>query len=203
MSARITDAALISNGARFTGSSRVDVPITSRDLEGQEFDLAGTRIELTGFTGPGEAKVAGSRVSAAPAWTRLAGHDRDPGRSLHLVEPATAEGQFTLHLSDSAPLVALYATRKDLPRWVERLLQEPDVRATGRFAYRRPELTIEALKARFEHWGFEADLELGKNHKRGLLLLEWRKLALGVRMEGEKRDFKLTGAREWFAQEKL
>jgi len=119
------------------------------------------------------------------------------------VEPATAEGQFTLQLSDSAPLVQLYATRKDLPRWVERLLEEPDVRATGRFSYRKPELRIEALKARFEHWGFEADLELGKDRRRGLLLLEWRKLALGVRMEGDKRDFKLTGARKWFEQQKL
>ena len=178
--------------------------MTSRDLAGRRFDLAGTRVELTGFTGPGAAQKSPKRGTARPP-AGLAGGARSRPRSLslHLVEPATAEGQFSLHLSDSAPLVQLYATRKDLPRWVERLLEEPDVRATGRFAYRKPELTIEGLQARFEHWGFEADLELGKDRRRGLLLLEWRKLALGVRMEGEKRTLKLTGAREWFAQQKL
>jgi hypothetical protein len=203
VSARITQAALISNGTRFTGAVAFDIPIASRDLTGRRFDLAGTRVELTGFTGPGEKKVAESPAPTSPGGPGWRGTIEAPVALLHLVEPATAEGRFSLHLSDSAPLVALYATRKDLPRWVERLLQEPDVQATGRFAYRKPELTITALKARFEHWGFEADLELGKDRRRGLLLLEWRKLALGVRMEGEKRDLKLTGAREWFAKEKL
>ncbi len=203
LSARITQAALISNGARFSGAVALDVPITSRDLAGRRFDLAGTRVELTGFAGPGEANATGPRDSGAPGGPGWRGTIETQVARLHLVEPATAEGQFTLQLSDSAPLVALYATRKDLPRWVERLLEEPDVRATGRFAYRKPELRIEALQARFEHWGFEADLELGKDRRRGLLLLEWRQLALGVRMEGDKRDFKLTGAREWFAKEKL
>jgi len=203
LSARITQAALISNGARFSGAVALDVPITSRDLAGRRFDLAGTRVELTGFTGPGEANATGPRDSGAPGGPGWRGTIETQVARLHLVEPATAEGQFTLQLSDSAPLVQLYATRKDLPRWVERLLEEPDVRATGRFSYRKPELRIEALKARFEHWGFEADLELGKDRRRGLLLLEWRKLALGVRMEGDKRDFKLTGARKWFEQQKL
>ncbi len=203
VTARITQASLISNGARFTGALAFDMPITSRDLTGRRFDLAGTRVELTGFTGPGEPKVAESQDSTAPGGLGWRGTIEAQVARLHLVEPATAEGEFTLQLSDSAPLVQLYATRKDLPRWVERLLEEPDVQATGRFAYRKPELTIEALKARFEHWGFEADLELGKDRRRGLLLLEWRKLAVGVRMEGEKRTFKLSGAREWFVKEKL
>ena len=203
VSARITDAALISNGVRFTGALVFDVPVTSQDLRGRRFDLAGTRIELDGFTGPGEPRVAETKGRAAPGGPGWRGTIETQVAAFHLVEPATAEGRFTLQLSDSAPLVALYATRKDLPRWVERLLEEPDVRATGAFTYSKPELRIEKLRARFEHWGFEADLELGKDRKRGLLLLEWRKLALGVRIEGEKRDFKLTGAREWFAREKL
>lgn len=203
VSARITQAALISNGARFTGALALDVPIVSRDLAGRVFDLAGTRIELTGFTGPGEGKSTGPQDPKAPGGTGWRGTIETPSALLHLMEPVSAGGQFTLQLSDSGPLVQLYATRKDLPRWVERLLEEPDVRATGRFSYRKPELAIEGLRARFEHWGFAAHLELGKNTRRGLLLLEWRKLAVGVRMEGEKRTFKLAGAREWFAREKL
>lgn len=203
VSARISQAALISNGARFTGALALDVPITSRDLAGRGFDLAGTRIELTGFTGPGESQANGSADPKAPGGPGWRGTIEARSAHLHLVEPASAEGDFTLQLSDSAPLVQLYASRKDLPRWVERLLEEPDVHATGRFSYRKPELTIEDLRARFEHWGFAADLELGRDRKRGLLLLEWRQLALGVRMEGPQRDFKLTGAREWFAKQKL
>jgi len=198
VSARITQAALISNGVRFTGDLAIDLPAESQDLAGRRFDLTGTRIELTDFTAP--AAPPNPETPGSAAWR---GTIELQDTHLHLVEPASAGGKFTLQLSDSAPLVQLYASRKELPNWVERLLEEPDVRASGTFAYRRPELRLEKLRARFEHWGFEADLELGKNHKRGLLLLEWRKLALGVRMEGEKRDLKLTGAREWFATEKL
>lgn len=203
VSARIEDATLVSNGVRFTGALAIDVPVASPDLKGRKFDLAGARIELTDFSGPATARATESGIAGAPDPPGWRGTIEARSALLHLVEPASAEGLVTLRLSDSAPIVQLYASRKELPKWVERLLAEPDVLANGSFAYRKPELRIEGLHSRFEHWGFEADLELGRNHKRGLLLLEWRKLALGVRMEGEKRDFKLTGAREWFAREKL
>ena len=198
--ATITEAAMISNGVRFTGTLRLDVPIVSHDLAGRVFDLAGTHLELTDFRGP-----AGGSPEAAPAvaepgwWGRV-----DVGRAtLRLTEPPIAEGELTVHLRDSVPLVELYASRQDLPAWVEKLLVEPDVVAAGSYSYSRPELTIRDLRARFEHWGFTADLELGKERRRGLLLLEWRKLALGVRLEGDQRTFKLAGARDWFAKEKL
>lgn len=204
--ARLTDAALISNGVRFTGGLELDVPITSTDLTGRKFDLSGARIGLTDFRSPtpppppSHSTPPNTAPPAAPGWW---GRIKVASAELRLVEPPTAQGKFVVHLRDSVPLVELYATRKELPKWVERLLEEPDVQATGSFAYRKPELTIQGLKARFEHWGFDADLELRKDRRRGLLLLEWRKLALGVRIDGDQRTYKLVGAREWFAKEKL
>ena len=203
VTARITDATVVSNGVPFTGAMKLDVPITSTDLTGRKFDLSGTRIELTNFQTPGLPKSPDgpdAKPLSAPGWWGRVELSR---AELRLMEPTTAAGAFIVHLRDSVPLVRLYATRKDLPKWVERLLEEPDVRATGSYTYRMPELTIESIQSRFEHWGFEAKLELRKDRRRGLLLLEWRKLALGVRMEGAQRTFKLTGAREWFAKEKL
>jgi hypothetical protein len=207
VTARLTGVQLISNGVGFTGGLEIRVPVVSQDLPGRQFDLAGSTLELTGFqpspaagSPPSEAAPKEAASDPAPGWwgrVRL-----EPSR-LHLVEPATAAGHFTIRMRDSIPLVQLYATRKDLPGWFERLLEEQDVAAQGEYAYTRPELRIDGLEARFDHWGFEADLELGKLARRGLLLLEWRKLAVGVRMEGEKRTFKLTGAREWFAREQL
>ncbi len=224
LQARLTDVALISNGVRFTGGLELELPMKSRDLPRRHFDLSGAKLELTGFLpsvaagsdgADGSDGSDGSDASDVPERLKLAAEEARapaPGwwatvtlspTSLRLVDPATAAGQFTVRMRDSIPLVQLYATRKDLPGWVERLLVEPDVEARGEYSYTRPELLITNFKARFEHWGFEADLELGKKLRRGLLLLEWRKLAVGVQMEGTDKTFKLTGAREWFEQQKL
>ncbi len=200
VAAEIEEAALVSNGVRFTGTLRLDVPIASHDLAGRLFDLAGTELELTNFKGPAGRAPAGAKTVAEPGWW---GRIEVGQARLRLTEPPTAEGKFSVKMRDSVPLVQLYASRKELPNWVEKLLVEPDVAAAGAYTYTRPELKIRDLRARFEHWGFAADLELGKDRRRGRLLLEWRKLALGVRIEGEQRTYKLAGARAWFAKERL
>ncbi|MEO8196675.1 MAG: hypothetical protein ABI689_08130 [Thermoanaerobaculia bacterium] len=204
VAARLTRVKLVSNGVTFTGGLALDLPIVSHDLSGRQFDLAGAQLVLTDFLPSPVAGAAGNSGSTAkpeaPGWWGRVTLERS---RLHLVDPASAQGRFSIQMRDSIPLVRLYASRKDLPGWFERLLEEPDVQARGEYSYTRPELRITGLAARFEHWGFAADLELGKETRRGLLLIEWRKLAVGVRMEGEKRTFKLAGAREWFAKEKL
>jgi len=197
LTARVRDATLVSNGVRFRGGFSLDLPLASRDLAARAFDLAGARMELVDFAAVAAPDAAPPEAGGWWGRAELASGE------LRLVDPATADGTFAIHLRDTVPLVGLYATRKDLPKWVERLFEEKDVRATGSFAYRKPELTIEDLTARFENWGFDAKLELRKDRRRGLLLLEWRKLALGVRIDGDQRTYKLRDARGWFAREQL
>ncbi|MEO8274947.1 MAG: hypothetical protein ABI639_01935 [Thermoanaerobaculia bacterium] len=198
--AQLTGVELISNGERFSGGMALEVPVKSDDLAGRHFDLSGARLELTDFLPPSPLAPQDATTKPSAGWW---GKIELPKAKMTIVEPASAEGTFVVKLRDSVPLVALYSSRKDLPNWVEKLLVEPDVRATGNFSYRKPELTVTGLRATFDHWGFAADLELGKQQRRGRLLLEWRKLAVGVRLEGGKRSYRLVGAREWFEKSRL
>lgn len=173
------------------GDLDVELALASRELRARRFALAGSRVDLTGFR-----SVGGSPGSEPTSgwWAHFTlGEAR-----LDLATPVVAEGGFAVALRDSQPLVALYTERRELPRWVERLLEMEDVRARGRFRYERPELRLDDLVTRGEHSALSAWLELGRGQRQGALLLEWRALALGVAVDGEKRDWKLVGAREWF-----
>ena len=46
-----------------------------------------------------------------------------------------ASGRLGVKLRDSVPIVGLFETRRDLPRWIERLMTVQDLAATAAFSY--------------------------------------------------------------------
>ena len=191
-------------GLDLAGSVTVEVRIPSADLERRTFDLTGTKVELADFRSP-QAEAAGPAVPAAAPdrdagwWAHLALADG----SLTLAPSAGARGHFEVNLRDSVPLVGLFETRKNLPRWVERLLTIEDIRVGGRFAWSPAGMALEDVATKFRRATIRARLHLGPQAKKGVMMIEWHRLALGLQVENQHRNFKLVGVRDWFAKADL
>lgn len=200
------------------GSVGVEVRIPSADLDRRTFDLSGTRLELTDFRSP-QAEAAGPAAPAVPATAPSAAPAATPSAApsataagadgwwahLELVEgrltmppAATMSGRFAVQLRDSVPLVGLFETRKELPNWVERLLTVQDIRAGGRLGWSPAETALDDLSTQFRKATIRARLRLGREAKRGVMMVEWHRLALGLRIDNAEKKWKLVGVRKWF-----
>lgn len=178
------------------GEISFDAPLASDSLARRTFDLAGARLELSGFRSLAPSASAGETQSAAiePWWARIDA----PQAELELASPAGLRAHLRARLGNSAPLVALYDARRNLPRWVERLLSAPDVEARTDLLWRRGLLELSGLEVELEDARIGASLELRQGQRQGRLLLAWRKLALGIELDGTERRYRLRGARKWF-----
>ena len=84
-----------------------------------------------------------------------------PEGVIALRPPAAAGGRFAVRLRDSVPIVGLFETRKNLPRWIERVLTVPDLAATGAFAYRDRDFALDEFETRFRKATIRAKARFG------------------------------------------
>ena len=124
------------------------------------------------------------------------------GRDRPAPEPA-ASGHLRVRLRDSVPFIGLFETRRNLPRWVERLLTVHDLQAESGFAYAGEAFTLDEFSMPFKKATIRARVRFGIEHKTGILLVGWRKLGLGLRFDDGRRRLKLLRARDWYAEQGL
>ncbi|MEO7793726.1 MAG: hypothetical protein ABIV06_03050 [Thermoanaerobaculia bacterium] len=186
------------------GSIEFAVLIPSADLKQHTLDLAGTRLELTDFRSPqAEAAVDALTTKTAGSAAGWWAHLRVVEGHLTLPPAATAEGSFEVNLRDSVPLIGLFETRKNLPRWVERLLTIEDIQASGKFAWSPTGTRLEELSTQLRKATLQARLRLGKESRRGVMMVEWHRLALGLQIDNAQKNWKFAGVRDWYAQADL
>ncbi|HFF3759161.1 hypothetical protein [Stenotrophomonas forensis] len=169
----------------------VDVNATLRrgDFNQRHFDLSGTTVELR------NVQVAGTESSSA--WKGRAAFKR--GR-IDAQSPFQVDATTDLTLSDARPLLAVFATRTDYPRWTLSLLDSGQVDAQARLRWRPGRLIIDGLQAENDRLSVRARLDLLEQRKRGDLYLRWGLLGAGIELDGDQRQWHLAKAREWFDQ---
>lgn len=119
-------------------------------------------------------------------------------------KPMKVDGRTRLRMKDLSVLLALFAQRKELPHWVQKLLDEGEADAEGRVRWDGDRLVLDAVQARNDRFDIEARLQLQQKQLSGDLFARWGILSLGVDLDGEKREFHLVNARKWFdAQPRL
>jgi hypothetical protein len=196
--ASIEGAALRFRDLDLAGVVKVDLHIPDADLDRRTFELAGSRVELSDFHCP-QAEAAGPSVASSGWWARVA---LDEGR-LTLPPTPSAHGRFQVELRDSVPLVGLFETRKNLPSWVARLLTVENIRAGGTFAWSRSETLLDHLATQFRGANIQGRIRFGRASRQGQLMVEWRRLALGLQIENARKNWKFIGVRDWYANSEL
>lgn len=191
--ARFDDVRLRWGGLDFAGRVEMKLAVAGGDFEARRLDVGGTRLLLADFAAPDFV----SESASSKWWMQLL----VDGGSVSFGPPLVVESRFQTRLRDTAPLVALFETRRDLPRWAERLLTEEDLRATGRLRAGPEEFEIERIDTELLGGKLSMRLRFAGEERQGKLLLAWRRLALGAGFEGDRRELHLSNAREWFGDD--
>lgn len=226
--AAIEGAAVRYRDLDLQGGVKVELRLPDANLETRTFDLAGTRLSLTDFRAPGvtaagapEAPRDGARKAepGAPESAMAASGpadletpaatppDAEAGWWAHFTlaegslklppEPA-ASGRFEVDLRDSEPIVGLFETKKNLPNWVAKLLTVQDVRAGGTFAWSRVWTTLDELETTFRGATIRGRIRFGPEVRKGAMMVEWHHLAVGLRVDAARKDWKFAGVRGWY-----
>lgn len=179
-------------GTVMRGDARVQARVRRADFESRQFDLGGTTLSLR------NVQVGADQAGADGRWWGEASI-----RSGHIdaAAPFQADGLADLRLRDAAPLLGLFAQRSEYPRWVLGLLDSGEVQASGQLRWRKGRLQIEDLAADNERLSLRARLDLQHAQKRGDLYVRWGVLGAGIELAGQKRQWHLAGARDWYSKQ--
>ena len=197
----LADARVRYGDVALAGEVEVAIAVAGADLERRRLDLSGSRFELRDFRAAAADRAAadGAAGAADGWWTRV----ELPRATLSLPPEPGLDASFVVALRDSIPLIGFYAERRDLPKWVQRFFTVHDLRGEGRFVARPGELTLEEFSTRFRRTAILARLRLGREERIGVMMLRWRRLALGLRVEGREKDLKFLRVAKWYDAQRL
>lgn len=176
-------------GVGMGGDIEVNAALRRGDFSQRHFDLSGTTVELRNV-----------QVDGAPRATGWQGDVAFRQGRIDAQSPFQVDATTDLTLSDTRPLLALFAERTDYPRWTLSLLDSGRVDAQARLQWRPGHLVVDGLRAENQRLSVRARLDLLERRKRGDLYLRWGPLGAGIELDGDQRHWHLAKAREWFEQ---
>ncbi len=163
--------------------------------------LQGGRLGGTAFSADGSTlKLSNTRILEPPN-ERQAPWDAniliERGHA-DLGQPLRIDGQARMDMRDAGFLLALYATRKALPKWVGRIIDAGRINLVGRVHLLDRELVLEDLDAANQRFDLQGRLRLSERKPDGDLYASWGALGLGLELRQGERDFRFIKPRHWF-----
>jgi hypothetical protein len=185
------------DGRRLTGDLRLDARLGHADVRERVFDLAGSRLEVTGVTIAGPAALAAAGSPAAPGWWGRFHVDRGrlmPGRKVFLT------AQVEAMLRDPKPLIALFAPARQgwVVRRAVRLLDVQGVGATADVRLGEELVEVDRLAVAGGPAELRGRLRFAGAARDGVLLARYGRLSFGMELAGGERQLHLLRARKWF-----
>ncbi len=176
-------------GMRLRGDVDIDAQLRRADLQTRDLDFGGTRLALrnVSFTDAGGERRSGwwARVRVAPGHVATA-------------TPYRASGTAQVEMKDVGFLLSLFSRGKDYPKWILRLVDEGEARATGRVEWRHDGLVLDRVQAENDRFYVLARMTLQGDRRQGDLFARWGVLSLGVELQDDQRKYHLRRAREWY-----
>lgn len=179
------------------GTIAGDLTIMSRfpriDLDTRSLDLTGTTLGID----RGRIVYADARDEDEAAWwlrATLESGTLRPGEAVPL--EATARARMT----DSRPLVGLFVLEGKLPAWLEEAFRVHGIRGAARLRAGDGLLALDRFLAEGETVRAQGSLQLASDSRRGVLMLTYRGLDLGVLLRDEETDYKFTDVDAWYEE---
>jgi hypothetical protein len=175
-------------GLALQGDVAVDTRLRRAELNTREFNADGSSISLR------RVRVVGADRRPDEWWAEI---KLDQSR-LDWDRPMKFDGSLRMHMKDVGVLLDVYSQRKDLPAWVEKLVNAGEVTAEGNLQWRGDTLLLQPLEASNQRFDVLARLRLEHKTVTGDLFARWGALSLGVEMANGKRDLHFVRARNWY-----
>ena len=168
---------------------QADLRLRQADLRGQNFTLDSSTVALrnTSFTGPDGAPHNGwwatiTLPRARMDWTR----------------PISVDADARVKVRDLGFLLALYAQKRDFPRWLDKVVDAGQTQVSGRVFWHDDQLVLDRVQAGNDRFTVMARLRLHGARRDGDLYANWGVLSAALETDGGQRDWHLIRARQWY-----
>lgn len=170
------------------------IRVKGGDLRSRLFDISGTR---TGFKNAILANRNG-RFKRRP-WS---GEALISQGCLCTNIPPELGAKMDLSMTDTRPMVAIFASEYRAVRWFDRFLDVKDVTGSTGLTLHQPDASLDDVKVTGEGLDMLARMSLKNGQMNGALFAKLHHLSAAVSIEDGKRTWKLIGARKWYDENK-
>ncbi len=202
MQAEIEDLVAVFLGHEVRGTLDLDFKLENGDPERRSFDLADANLDfregrLRGLGPAGALEGAGAPESP---WSMVG---TVSAGKVRFGSPLSLSAATTLRMSDMRPVVAFLAHKSRIPGGLAFASKIRDIAAKAQIDLDDGGLRITDAAVTSDQLDVRGSVRIADGKVRGRALLEHGRLAVGVAVSGDRRDWKLVGARDWFASSAL
>lgn len=177
-----------------TGALDLHGRLADARLDEGRYDLSGSELRLRGVGVVDEArrdKDDGDRSWYADL--------RVVSGTVQVGAPVYLDTSLELTCRDSAPFIAAFAQKKDLPRWIHGLLSVKDIDGQARLRLGQSTMSFAPLEVRGgDHYQVDVEYERAGSSSAGVLFARAGLLSVGVELGAGGSKVRLLGARRWF-----
>jgi hypothetical protein len=171
------------------GDIEIDTKLQRADLGSYSFTIDGSHVSLK------RIHAENGTESLGTDWW---GDVHLEQARLRMGKPLDLDSNLQVRMKDVGVLLALYSQRKQLPGWIDKLVDAGEVNAQGRVQWRHGTMLLQPFAATNDRFEVAARLRMREKQPTGDLYAAWGALGVGVELAGGKRDLHLVGAHKWF-----
>jgi len=173
-----------------TGELTADIKLADGNPQNMEFDISGSSLLLD------KVRIIGTeRDFEHPDWN--ARFDLKKARTTWK-EPVYVHAESEFEISDSRPVVAMFANAKGEHKWLEKLLTIEDIQGTATVTLEQQQLTIPHAFSGSDKIDIGAKGIIDKQKADGIFYARFRKLDAVLKVHDGKRNLDVLGARKKF-----
>ena len=174
-------------GVRMRGDVDLDVHVHRADLQRRVFDLVGSTLALRRMQLDGDTDSRGWWATLQVSRGHIAA-----GKSFQV------DADALIRMRDASLLLAVFSRRADYPKWIVNMADAGTIEASGTLRWRRDGIILDSLEAANQRLSMRARINIGEDHRKGVMYLHWGLLELGVQLQDDTRQWHLVDAREWY-----
>lgn len=107
-----------------------------------------------------------------------------------------------LSMTNTRPMVAVFASENTAVKWFERFLDVKDVTGSAGLTIHQPDALLDDVKIQGKGLDMLARMSLKNGQMNGALFAKLHHLSAAVSIQNGKRRWKLVGARKWYDENK-
>ncbi len=182
-------ARLSAGGVALTGDVAANLQLRHGDLKARNFSLDTSVIELRNVS------FIGNDGREHGQWWAKAVIDRG---QTDWTPPVLFDANVQLDMRDVGFLMALYAQKRDFPKWIDNLVDAGETRMAGRVRWQDDQLWLDHLQASNERFDVLARLRLHDKRQDGSLYAKWGLLSAALELRDGQRQWHLLNSRAWY-----
>ena len=167
-----------------------DARIGGTNLATRHFDLDNSTLKLR------NVHVVDKGYTAGESWWANLTLKR---ARVEARKPLQIDAKVDVEMQNIGLLLALFTRHSDYPRWMLKLADAGTLRATGDMRMLEKTLVFDSVEARNDRFQVKARMRVANAAPQGDLLVAWKLLKAGLKVNKGAHEFHLLRASEWYS----